>query len=65
MWAGSANALKRALPAISGDLRDVTQQRIVMLEHNSARLAHLNGEKSQKDTLPEYENAVTGEAFLA
>lgn len=64
-----ANALKRALPAMSGDLREVTEQRIAMLEQNAALIAILNGEKtaenSQKDTVSEVENAGTETAVLA
>ncbi|MFT8354568.1 MAG: hypothetical protein ABF617_08180 [Gluconobacter japonicus] len=64
-----ANALKRALPAMSGDLREVTEQRIAMLEQNAALIARLNGEEvaenSHKDTLSARENAGTGEAILA
>lgn len=64
-----ANALKRALPAMSGGLREVTEQRIAMLEQNAALIAMLNGEKtaenSRKDTVSDAENTGTETAVLA
>lgn len=60
-----ANALKRALPAMSGDLREVTERRIAMLEQNAALIAQLGGEKPTENSEKEGARACTETAVLA
>ncbi|KXV17108.1 hypothetical protein AD934_12615 [Gluconobacter oxydans] len=60
-----ANALKLALPAMSGDLREVTEQRIAMLEQNAALIAQLSVEKPAENSEKQHDFSGTETAVLA